>query len=142
MKNLIISLFSLLLIGFAGTALAKQDKSTVLHCGCAWDDIGEVASMVYSEINISSKSRGHDAHVFATLDSCYDGQDLSGEFPVDDYTDFVRTAADCQLDGPELGDPIDWCTTQEEADDALILEPPQVLYVPVAGDECGTDEAP
>ena len=138
MKNLTIVLFSVLLIGFAGSAMAKKDKSTVLHWGCDWD--GEVASLVYEAINISAKSRGHDGHVFGSMDACFDGQVLIDEVLVDVYTDFVRTASDCQLDGPPLGDPIDACTTQEEADAAFELDG-TVLYVPMAGDACGTDEA-
>ena len=117
MKKLTLVLLSLVLLGFAGTAMAeKKAKSTILHCGCAWD--GLEASMVYGENNISSKSRGHDAHVFGSMDSCFDGQVLVEDAFVDVYTDFVRTASDCQLDGPQLGDPIDMCTTQQEADDA------------------------
>lgn len=83
------------------------EKATVLHCGCnlAGND------MEYKEISINSKSRGHDAHVVGTIDSCFDG--------VDTYTDVVRLGDDCQLDGPPLGDPIDECGT------------------PVAGDDCG-----
>ena len=139
MKKLTLVLLSLILIGFAGLAMAeKKPKSTILHCGCAWD--GAEASMVYGENNISSKSRGHDAHAFGSMDSCFDGQVLVDDALVDVYTDFVRTASDCQLSGPALGDPIDACTTQEEADAAFELDG-TVLYVPAAGDECGTDEA-
>ena len=139
MKNLTILLVVLVAFVFAGAAMAeKKPKSTVLHCGCSWD--GFDAGMEYGEINISSKSRGHDGHVFGSMDSCFDGVDTSGEEDVDIFTDFVRTASDCQLDGPGLGDPIDACTTQQEANDAFALDG-TVLYVPEAGDECGTDEA-
>lgn len=139
MNKLTLTLLSLVLVVFAGTAMAeKKPKSTILHCGCSWD--GADASMVYGENNINSKSRGHDAHVFGSMDSCFDGQVLVEDALVDVYTDFVRTASDCQLDGPPLGDPIDTCTTQEEADAAFDLDG-TVLYVPAAGDECGTDEA-
>lgn len=139
MNKLTLTLLSLVLVVFAGTAMAeKKPKSTILHCGCSWD--GADASMVYGENNINSKSRGHDAHVFGSMDSCFDGQVLVEDALVDVYTDFVRTASDCQLDGPPLGDPIDACTTQEEADAAFALDG-TVLYVPAAGDECGTDEA-
>jgi hypothetical protein len=117
MNKLTLTLLSLVLVVFAGTAMAeKKPKSTILHCGCSWD--GADASMVYGENNINSKSRGHDAHVFGSMDSCFDGQVLVEDALVDVYTDFVRTASDCQLDGPPLGDPIDACTTQEEADAA------------------------
>jgi hypothetical protein len=136
MKNLIISLFSLLLIGFAGTALAKKDKSIILHCGCAWD--GEVASMVYGENNISSKSRGHDAHLVGTVDACKDGEVFNEETQLweDTFSDFVRNGDDCQLSGPPLGDPIFACVTQEEVD-----EDPEddIDYAPAAGDSCGVE---
>lgn len=123
MKKLTLVLLSLVLLGFAGTAMAKKDKSTVLHCGCAWD--GLVASMEYSEISISSKSRGHDGHTAATVDSCYAGQvEVDTDVFEDVYIDFVRTGDDCQLDGPPLGDPIVDCPD---------VEPP------VAGDTCGAE---
>lgn len=141
MKKLTIVLLSLVLIGMAGSVWAvKPAKSEVLHCGCVWDDFGEVASMEYKVITINSKSRGHDAHYFGSMDACFAGQVLEGDILVDVNIDFVRTAPDCQLAGPPLGDPIDFCTTQEEADAALLEVPPVVLYVPAAGDECGTDE--
>lgn len=138
MKKLPLVLMSVVLIGIAGVAMAGKPKSTILHCGCDWD--GEAASMVYGENTISAKSKGHDAHSFGSMDSCYDGQVLVEDIPVDVYTDFVRTASDCQLSGPDLGDPIAFCTTQEEADAALGLDG-TILYVPAVGDECGTDEA-
>ena len=84
-------------------------KATVLHCGCNLTGDG----MEYTVISINSKSRGHDAHVAGTIDSCFDGVEI--------YTDIVRTGADCQIDGPELGDPIAPC------DDTS----------PVGGDVCG-----
>jgi hypothetical protein len=139
MKNLAFLVIAIVSVLFAGSALAeKKPKSTILHCGCTWDGVD--AFMQYGAINISSKSRGHDAHAFGSMDSCFDGVDTSGEEDVDIFTDFVRTAADCQLDGPPLGDPIDACTTQQEADDAFLFDG-TVLSVPAAGDECGTDEA-
>ena len=138
MKKLSILLISALLLVLAGPAMAKKAKSTILHCGCAWD--GEVATMEYGENTVSAKSKGHDAHVFASVDSCYDGQVLVVDLLVDVYTDFVRTLADCQLAGPPLGDPISACTTQDEADAALLEDPPVVLYVPAAGDLCGAPD--
>ena len=125
MKKLTLILFSLVLIGFAGIVMAeKPDKSTVLHCGCAWD--GEFATMVYGEITISAKSRGHDAHIVGSIDSCKDGEVFNEELEVweDTFSDFVRNGDDCQLSGPPLGDPILAC----EGDPA-----------PVAGDACGVE---
>ena len=87
------------------------EKATVLHCGCNLAG----TDMVYTEISINSKSRGHDAHVATTIDSCFDGADT--------YTDVVRIGDDCQLTGPPLGDPIDECSS--------------MTTPPVAGDDCG-----
>jgi len=136
MKKLTLILFNILLIGFATTAMANKDRSTVLHCGCAWD--GQNASMEYGENTISSRDRGHDTHVFGSMDSCYEGQELIDEFYVDVYTDFLRVSSDCQLDGPSLGEPIDACVTQEEVDADPLDD---IDYAPAVGDLCGIDEA-
>ena len=85
------------------------DKATIMHCGCNAAGNG----MQYTEIAVNSKSRGHDAHVAGSIDSCFDG--------VETYTDVIRTGNDCQLSGPPLGDPIDQC-----------VDP-----IPVTGDDCG-----
>jgi hypothetical protein len=126
MKKLSILLISLMLLVLAGPTLAaKPDKATILHCGCVWD--GDVtATMEYKELNISAKSRGHDAHVIGTVDSCKDGEvwnDLTEVYD-DTFSDFVRNGYNCQLSGDPLGDPILPC----EGDPA-----------PVAGDECGVE---
>lgn len=105
MKPAITCLLFILLFGVTTTALADPPaKSNVLHCDCTDDG----AAMEYTAINISSKSKGHDAHVVGSIDSCFDG--------VDTYTDFVRTGSDCQVDGPPLGDPIEACGEQLEGD--------------------------
>jgi hypothetical protein len=93
----------------AVTALAvPEDKSTILHCGCNLAGDG----LEYSEITVSSKTRGHDGHVAGEgVETCFDG--------VETYTDFVRTGSDCQVSGPPLGDPIEACEEQ------------------LAGDSCG-----
>jgi hypothetical protein len=125
MNKLRFIILSLVLIGFAGGALAApKDKSLVLHCGCVWD--GEVATMTYGEITISARSRGHDAHIIGTIDACKDGEVFNEETESweDTFSDFVRNGDDCQLSGPALGDPILAC----EGDPA-----------PVAGDSCGVE---
>ena len=96
---------------FSGPALSNPPgKSAILHCGC--NDLG--TGLEYKELSVSSKSKGHDQHVPGVgVESCFDG--------VDTYNDFVRTASDCQLDGPPLGDPIDDCDG------------------PVEGDNCGAE---
>ncbi|MDH3467712.1 MAG: hypothetical protein OES26_17690 [Gammaproteobacteria bacterium] len=113
MKRLVVSMACLSVFGIASSAMAAPPgKSTILHCGCVVDAVG-VPNMRYVEISVNSKTRGHDNHFAGTIDSCFDG--------VDTFTDFVRTGSDCQIDGPELGDPILACEG------------------PVAGDICGAE---
>jgi hypothetical protein len=123
MKKSLVVVLAVMAVMFSGAVLAKQDKSTILHCGCTWD--GLEAGMAYEEINISSKSRGHDGHLATTVDSCYTG-DVEVEPLVFEptFSDFVRNGDDCQLDGPPLGDPIADCPE---------------LDGPVAGDACGVE---
>jgi hypothetical protein len=129
MKKLILLSLTLVLMGLAGPVLAeKKAKSSILHCGCAYDLEADTASMVYEAITISARSRGHDGHVAGTIDSCYTGQELVDDELVDQFADFVRNGDDCQLDGPPLREPIDDC----EADD---LAPGYVE----AGDSCGIE---
>ena len=125
MKKLALVLLSLVLFGFAGTTMAKKPKSDVLHCGCAWD--GDVATMEYGEISISSKSKGHDAHLVGTVDSCKDGEVFNETTQLweDTFSDFVRNVDDCQLLGDPLGDPILDCTEYDPE--------------PEAGDPCGVE---
>jgi len=110
MNRLIGTILFLALMGFALVVSAQPPaKSTILHCGCnlAGND------MEYVEINVNSKSRGHDAHLAGTWDSCFDG--------VDTYTDVMRTGDDCQLSGPPLGDPILACDGPAEFDDCGVI---------------------
>jgi len=106
MKSVQILFTSLVAFGMAvaaGTALAEPPgKSTILHCGC--NELGD--GMVYTEIEVSSRTRGHDAHVAGSIDACFDG--------IDTYNDVVRTGSDCQLSGPPLGDPIVSCDGPED----------------------------
>ena len=126
MKKLAFVLLSAVLFSFAGMAMAekpndkgcgppddkpggKPEKVTLLHCGCEWD--GVEATMVYKEITVSSKSKGHFKHVAGSIDSCYAGQvEVDVGVYEDVYLDFVRNGSDCQLDGPSLGEPILDCT--------------------------------
>jgi hypothetical protein len=111
-KYVVFGLTAFLIIATAGPAAARPPKSTILHCGC-----NETADgMSFVEITISPNSRGHDGHVAGSIDSCFDG--------VDTYNDVVRTGSDCQLDGPELRDPIAFCDTQTVGDEcgALVID--------------------
>ena len=125
MKNLTLILVVFLTFTFAGSTLAApKPKSTILHCGCTWDGLD--SGMAYGENTVSHKSRGHDAHVAGSIDSCYDG-DVEVEEGIFEpvFTDFVRNGDDCQLSGPPLGDPIGACADFE--------------FPPVADDACGTE---
>jgi hypothetical protein len=86
-----------------------KEKVSLLHCGCSEDG----TYLEYKEIQVSSRSQGHKKHVAGSFDSCSsDGEN---------YLDFVRIGSDCQLDGPDMGDEIAYCTDQ------------------VAGDQCGSE---
>ena len=96
MKNLTVLTPIIVLasaLGWGSAVAAPAGKAAVMHCGCNLAGDG----MAYSEISISSKSKGHDAHSVGTVDSCFNGTDT--------YTDVVRAGNDCQLSGPPLGDP-------------------------------------
>lgn len=126
MKKVYLSLLALAFAGATQLALAGppecvppgligkdvppgKAKVTLLHCGCADDGL----SLVYREIQVSNRSKGHRKHVAGSFDSCSD----DGET----YRDFVRTGSDCQVDGPAMGDDIAFCDGQ------------------IAGDECGSE---
>jgi len=83
----------------AAKTKSKPTKVTLLHCGCS-DDGGP---MLYVEINISSKSKGHLNHEAGSMASCSDG--------ADSYIDFVRNGSDCQVDnGSDLMEGLEFCS--------------------------------
>jgi hypothetical protein len=94
MKTFIISLACLSVLGVVGSSVAApphpHGKANILHCGCAVDEVGNLA-MAYIDVNVSSKARGHTKHGNGTIDSCFDGDDT--------MIDFKRTADDCQIVG-------------------------------------------
>jgi len=97
MKNLIISIVSLLAFALLNSAFAAppHGKANIRHCGCVVDEVSGAISMAYVEVNVSSKAKGHYKHGAGTIDSCFDG--------VDTYIDFVRTGGDCVVpDGDNL----------------------------------------
>ena len=96
-------------------------KSTILHCGC---NIGGT-DLIYLEKSVSSKTRGHDQHMVGQIESCGTG---IFDADVEETADFVRLGADCQIDGPALGDPISACVICETCI--------------VAGDTCGGEVIP
>ena len=70
-------LFALLvtIISFTFTmspAMAAKETTTILHCGCYYDSI-DGASMLFHEIDVSIKSKGHRNHMVDSEDSCFTG---------------------------------------------------------------------
>ena len=94
MKKLIISIVSLLAFALINSAIAaKPEKANILHCGCVLYEDGTI-DMVFIDVNVSHKAKGHTKHGEGDIDSCFDG--------VDTFVDFQRTANDCQISGPDL----------------------------------------
>jgi hypothetical protein len=91
MKKLILTLA---ISAIASTAYAGGGKTSILHCGCT--EIGD--AMVYKEISVSNKSKGHKNHVSSSSDACFVGYE--NDLPV--YQDFIRIGDDCTLKGDGL----------------------------------------
>ena len=116
MNKLLLALISVLLLGFAGSAMAAKDAKVIRHCGCYYDTIEDEASMIFHDITIAGKSKGHKNHVVTGEDFddlCFAGLD-GDELPT--YTPFARTAADCEPEGADLDDDIAACVDEEEFD--------------------------
>jgi len=122
MKKLLttISVVCLGMFLFTGTASAvpPHGKSTILHCGC--NDDG--TALIYKEISVSSKARGHLNHLAQSATSCGTGV---FEDEVEITKDFVRAGDDCQVGGKSIGDAMEMCVDFDT--------------VPDAGDVCGME---
>lgn len=147
MKYLAALLFSLVLIGMAGSALAKGPKNDIMHCGCVYvADEGSLttgtASMIWKQLSIKN-GKGHSNHVVGHEDSCLSGfepiycteddvfnlvegcesiEDIKGYDPL--FTDFTRGYDDCLIDGNMNF--LDYCDDSETEEDET----------PVPGDDC------
>ena len=99
MKKLSLVLLSLVLIGFAGSAIAAKNAKDVLHCGCVLDQYGvEGHGMVYHEISISGNSKGHAKnHVNGSTSFCFTGDyEITEPYaPIEE--EWMRTGPDCEL---------------------------------------------
>ena len=96
MKKVSIVLGCLLLLGFSTNALAA--KSSVAHCGC--NDDG--TDLVWTYLEVSSKSKGHMQHNEFDLEDCYIDV-LVGDKWVEEYVDtYERAADDCTFNGTTL----------------------------------------
>ncbi len=71
------------------TAIARQPKTDVAHCGCNFD--GSDLEWVF--LSVSVKSKGHQQHDATDLEDCFDP--TTGAV-VDTYT---RASDDCILSG-------------------------------------------
>lgn len=97
MKKVLIVSILIVMSAIAGSAVAekpekggKPEKSVILHCGC-----NEAADgLVYKQISVSPKARGHANHVQGTYESCVD--DLGNA------TELMRISGDCLVSGPQL----------------------------------------
>jgi len=131
MKYLSVLLFSLLLIGMAGSALAGAVKNDIMHCGCVYvaeDETDGIASMEWKQLSIQN-GKGHRNHVIDQSDDCLSGY---AEIVIDEvtsydplYTTFYRDFDDCLIAGPL--DFLDPCDNPETTDDET----------PVEGADCG-----
>ncbi len=109
MKKLSLVLISLLLVGFAGSALAAKDAKTIRHCGCVYDSISDEASMVFHDVVVSGKSQGHGNHLVDSEDLCFAGLDSED---LATFELWVRDADDCMVAGTNNG--LIACDGQEE----------------------------
>ena len=93
MKKLSLVLLSLVLIGFAGIALAgKPTETMIAHCGCNYD--GD--AMEWQIITVNPNSKGHQNHEVDDTEECWD--------PTDTYVEYLdRDYDDCELVGQLTG---------------------------------------
>lgn len=127
MSKISTPLLAVVLALSATPALAGAPKISILHCGCAYDEVNG-ASMQFVPIEVHRRARGHGNHDYGSIESCYAGTVEVAEGVFEDrYIDFVRMAGDCQLgSNSSLRIPIAQC-------ESLAEEMPQ------AGDLCGEE---
>ena len=84
-------------LGVGTAAHAKKPKISILHCGV--DEVTE--TMVYNTISVSKASKGHANHVVGSIDSEGTGEwgDTGDGMVEEIFVDYVRTGADCLLEG-------------------------------------------
>ena len=93
----LIALVAVMFLGVGTAAHAKKQKISILHCGV--DEAAE--TMVYNTISVSESSKGHANHVVRSIDSEGTGEfgDTGDGMVEEIFVDYVRTGADCLLDG-------------------------------------------
>lgn len=111
---------AIMFLGVGTAAHAQKPKISILHCGV--DEVNE--TMVYKAISVSKASRkGHGNHVVGSIDSEGTGEFAeSGDGIIEEvFVDYVRTDADCLLDG---NGELPMCESQVEGGTCgRILEP-------------------
>ena len=103
---------AIVFLGVVTTAQAQKPKISILHCGV--DEVNQ--TMVYKAISVSKASRrGHGNHVVGSIDSEGTGEFAdNGDGIIEEvFVDYVRTDADCLLDGDSE---LPMCNGQEEGD--------------------------
>lgn len=121
--SLAISLACMGLVGVSGNVLAdKPTEALLYHCGCeAFDegDVGATSDLVWKEIIVSSKSKGHRRHLADDEENCT----YEDEFYVTQDNFLTRGFNDLQDEGNDpalLG--VDTCESGVDC--------------PTAGDSC------
>jgi hypothetical protein len=101
MKKLSFVLLALLLVGFAGSALAGKNAKTIRHCGCTFD-YTELSGteMLYHDIETSGNSKGHGKnHIPGSFSDCWTGKFIEVELVfVPETEEWVRSGYDCLVD--------------------------------------------
>ena len=103
---------AIMVLGVGTAAQAQKPKISILHCGV--DEVNE--TMVYKAISVSKASRrGHGNHVVGSIDSEGTGEFAENEDGIIEevFVDYVRTGADCLLDGDS---DLPMCEGQVEGD--------------------------
>jgi hypothetical protein len=124
MKKLSLVLLALLLVGFAGSALAGKSAKTIRHCGCTFDYTVESGTeMLYHDIETTGNSKGHGKnHVVGSFSDCWTGTytEIEPGVFVPDTEQWMRSGDDCLVDGTDgtLAD----CDMGNEIPDDDILE--------------------
>jgi hypothetical protein len=108
MKQTALILISLMLLGFAGSIMAGKDAKTIRHCGCVYDSLTGV-DMVFHDVMVAGKSKGHRNHLADSEDLCFAGLD---DFFEPTFELWARSADDCMVDG--INTNLVACDGQEE----------------------------
>jgi len=116
-----IVLGSLILVGLTVTAVADPPvKTDVWHCGCVnYDDPWATVALEWQELNISSKSKGHQHHYDGQVEVC----SYWDPYYLTCYQPWERDWDDCQeVAAPNLTG-VEDCSATEPSQGALCGHP-------------------